>query len=123
MKKKVMVIDDDEGMLITVKKMLVPEGFDVITAVSAEECLRKLRDKKPDCFLIDIMMPEMDGWMLLKHIKKDARLRDIPVLIITAKPASPQIFEEKEKLGYADYIMKPFTKIELLEVLREVGME
>lgn len=121
--KKVMVVDDDEGVLITIKRMLTPAGMEVMTAVSGEECLRKLNYTKPDCILLDIMMPEMDGWMLLKQIKKDARLRDIPILIITAKPASPHVFRDKERMGYSDYINKPFTKGELLESLRDIGIE
>lgn len=123
--KKVMVVDDDEGMLVTIERMLAPEGYDVITAVSGKECLTKLKKTTPDCLLIDIMMPEMDGWMLLQEIRKNPRVKDIPVIIITAKPASPLVSAQRNKKGmeFFDYINKPFTRDELLGALRDVCAE
>ena len=123
--KKVMVVDDDEGMLVTVRRMLAPEGYDVITAVSGKECLDKLRRTIPDCLLIDIMMPEMDGWMLLREIRKVPMLRDVPVIIITAKPAGPMVITQRRKsdLDFFDYINKPFTKDELIGALRDACAE
>jgi CheY-like chemotaxis protein len=118
-----MVVDDDEGMLVTIKKMLASEGITVLTASSGEECMRKLENTRPDCILLDIMMPEMDGWMVLEAVKKNEKVKDMPVLIITAKPASPNILQEKDKRGYVDYINKPFTKSELLESLYALGIE
>ncbi len=85
--------------------------------------MRKLENTRPDCILLDIMMPEMDGWMLLKQIKKNVRLKEVPVIIITVVPVNPPIFQDKEKLGYADYVNKPFTKSELLESLSALGIE
>ncbi len=123
--KRIMVVDDDEGMLLTVKRMLAPEGYDVITAVSGRECLMKLRNKTPDCLLIDIMMPEMDGWMLLREIRRNPRVKDVPVIIVTAKPAGPMVFTRRREKGleFSDYINKPFTKDELIGALRDACIE
>lgn len=121
--KKVMVVDDDEGMLVMIRKMLASEGIMVLTASSGDECLRKLKNTTPDCLLLDIMMPGMDGWVVLEAIKTNEKLNDLPVLIITARPASPNILQEKDKRGYVDYINKPFTKHELLESLYALGIE
>lgn len=123
MKKKILVVDDDEGMLITIKKMLTPEGYSVLTATSGDECMQKLKNATPDCLLLDIMMPGMDGWMVLEAVKKNKKMKDVPVLIITAKPAGPQVFREKDIRGYFDYINKPFTKSELLDSLSALGFD
>lgn len=120
--KKVMLVDDDEGVVYTAARMLKTEGLEVIPALSGEECLRKLKAIKPDCIILDIMMPDMDGWVVLKKIKEDKALASIPVLILTAKPASMDALRGIGTKGYADYLMKPFTKDELLKSLGKVGI-
>lgn len=66
MSKKIMVVDDEPDTVDLVKLVLETEGFEVITAYSGSECLMKLDEEKPDAVLLDIMMPEMDGWEVFK---------------------------------------------------------
>lgn len=109
--KKVMLVDDDEGVVYTAARMLKTEGLEVIPALSGEECLRKLRTVKPDCIILDIMMPDMDGWEVLKKIKEDKALASIPVLILTAKPAS---MDALRGIGTKDELLKSLGKVGIL---------
>lgn len=108
--KKIMLVDDDEGILESAASILKSEGFEVITAKSGEECLEKLREIRPDCIILDVIMPDMDGWRVLRRIKDDKALSSIPVIMLTVRPASTEMLRGKMIKGYADYLMKPFTK-------------
>lgn len=115
-----MIVDDDEDLVKSTRIMLEPEGFQLLTALSGQECLDMLKTEKPDYILLDIDMPGMDGWETLKTIKKDRRLSDIPIAMLTAKTLNPEVIE-KEELNYlVDYISKPFTKGDVLETLRQL---
>lgn len=89
--KKVLVVDDDEGIVESIRQMLKAEGVGVISALSGRECLSKLRSIKPDCIILDIMLPDIDGWEVLKRIKADENLKSVPVLILTVRPLSTQL--------------------------------
>lgn len=108
--KKIMLVDDDEGILESAASILKSEGFEVITAKSGGECLEKLREIRPDCIILDVIMPDMDGWRVLRRIKDDKALSSIPVIMLTVRPASTEMLRGKMIKGYADYLMKPFTK-------------
>lgn len=120
--KKVMVVDDDEGIIEFIRQVLEPEGVRVIPALSGKECLQKLRSIKPDCIILDIMLADIEGWEVLKRIKADENLKSIPVLILTVKPLSTQISKGIDTKSYEYYMLKPFTKGELLDVLGRVGV-
>lgn len=117
---KVMVVDDDAGVLTLVRLALEEEGFEVIEASDASECLKMLRYVKPDLILLDVMMPGINGWKVCKLIKENERLRNIPVCMLTV------LSEEVDKrtsldLALADYhISKPFNKKKLLEVVNRL---
>lgn len=115
-----MIVDDDEDLLRSTKIMLEPEGFKLLAALSGKECLSILKSEKPDYIFLDIDMPGMDGWATLKAIKKDQRLRDIPIAMLTAKTLNPEIIEKNEVAYLVDYISKPFSKGDVLETLRQV---
>lgn len=116
-KKKVMVVDDDEGVIEAVRQILAPEGFETITAVSGEECLGKLQAVKPDCIILDISMPEMDGWEVLRRIKADEGLREIPIVMLTAKKLAESLGRDEMK-NVADYVAKPFTKEDIIQTIK-----
>jgi len=73
MSKRIMVVDDEPDTVDLVKLVLETEGFEVITAYSGDECLKKLHESLPDAVLLDIMMPEMDGWKYSKRSGKSSR--------------------------------------------------
>ncbi|RMF89124.1 MAG: response regulator [Methanobacteriota archaeon] len=113
MSEMVMVVDDEKGFLHLARKILEKEGYRVITAESGAEALEKLRRTRPDLILLDVMMPEMDGWELCRRIKGESSTADIAVAMLTVRDSE----EDKVKslgLCRADWhITKPddFKKI------------
>ncbi len=115
-----MIVDDDDDLVKSTRIMLEPEGFQLLTAQSGQECLDLLKSEKPDYILLDIDMPGMDGWATLKAIKEDHHLRDIPIAMLTAKTLNPDIIGRDEMNYLIDYISKPFSKGDVLETLRQL---
>ncbi len=106
-----MVVDDDVNIRELCGVFLHNAGFDLIEAENGEEALAKLDTVKVDLFIIDIMMPKMDGWELCREIK---RLYDLPILMLTAKGEVSQKVKGFQ-LGTDDYLVKPFEPAELVE--------
>jgi len=106
---KVMVVDDEPNVIFVVKKMLEREGYEVIGANSGEECLELLNLEKPDLILLDIMMPWLSGWDVLEEIRKNEKLKSIPVVMFTIKAPSPDMIRNKNFEGLVGYIVKPFS--------------
>ena len=105
--KKILVIDDDQDILKLIKIILENEGYEVKTAPTGEEGIKYAIQDMPDLILLDIMMPIMDGWEILKMLHTDEGTRKIPVAMLTCKT------DVKNKLiglqeGAIDYITKPF---------------
>lgn len=117
---KIMVVDDEEGVVFLVKSILEKDGHEVIEAHSGEECLEKLEIEKPDLILLDIMMPGMDGWEVLRKIKNDAATKSIPVAMLTAKMLTVDTVQRKEVDGLVDYITKPFSIESLSGDVKEI---
>jgi CheY-like chemotaxis protein len=86
--KKVVVIEDEPEMVDLVKLILGRKGFELIGAVGGQEGLEIVRREKPDLVLLDLMMPDMDGWEVYQRMKADVELKDIPVIVVTAKAES-----------------------------------
>ncbi len=105
---KLMVVDDEEDTTSMIKSIFEEEGFEVAIARDGPECLEKLKGFKPDIILLDIMMPKMNGWVVFLNLQKDAELRKIPVMVISAKPLSEESQNKVTLLGVKDYIIKPF---------------
>lgn len=107
---KVLIVDDDPHMRELVGLFLGPEGFDIIEACDGIEALTALASFKADLVILDIMMPNMDGWELCREIRKQY---DIPLLMLTAKGETAQKVKGFE-LGTDDYLVKPFEPAELV---------
>ena len=113
-KKKILLVDDSEVDLMFTKNMLSKE-YEVITAKSGKEALNHLINRLvPDLLLLDILMPEMDGWETFNKIKGISLLRDVPIAFVTSITGTT---EEKRafNMGADDYIRKPYSQTELLE--------
>jgi PAS domain S-box-containing protein len=109
----VLVIDDDPKARDIIERLLSKGGFDVVTASGGKEGLRLARELQPAAITLDVIMPDMDGWMVLKSIKSDADLEDIPVVVLS-------VVDEEAKgysLGATDYLTKPVDRVRLLKVL------
>jgi two-component system alkaline phosphatase synthesis response regulator PhoP len=123
MAKTILVVDDKASVRTLVQDYLTAEGFRVVTADNGQNALFAARQQKPDLILLDIMMPEMDGYEFVRVYRKE---RDTPIILLTAK------LEETDKvlgleLGADDYVTKPFGMRELVAriraVLRRSGQE
>jgi CheY-like chemotaxis protein len=108
--KRVMIVDDEEAIAFIVRRVLEPEGIDVVAADSGERCLELLESEKVDLILLDIMMPGMDGWETLEEIRKTEGGRDIPVSMFTVKAGTSEKMFGSRVEGVVDYITKPFDK-------------
>ncbi len=123
-KKRIVCIEDEPEMIDLVRLILGRRGFELIGAVGGREGLETVRQVKPDLVLLDLMMPDMDGWEIYQHMKADEELRNIPVIIVTAKAQSIDKVLGLHIAKVDDYITKPFGPQELIDsVNRVLGIE
>ena len=111
--KRLLLIDDDPNLILLVKDYLEFRGYEVITAENGREALEVLERDIPDMIICDVMMPEMDGYSLVKHVREDARTSWIPVLFLSAKGQS-QDRVKGLNTGADVYMVKPFEPEELV---------
>ncbi len=109
----VLLADDNGDMRHYVKRLLRSAGYRVETAANGEEALAAIRGAKPDLILSDVMMPKLDGFGLLRQVRRDPQLREIPVLLLSAR-AGEEARVEGIRSGADDYLTKPFSARELL---------
>ncbi|MGH2521248.1 MAG: response regulator [Anaerolineales bacterium] len=110
MSKTILVIDDDDNTLWLIGTLLQHHGFQVLKTVSPLEGLKIAHEHKPDLVLLDVMMPEMDGWEVCRRLRETS---DVPVIFITAKSAMKDVVKGLE-IGGDDYVVKPFDNRELV---------
>ncbi len=108
MPKKILVVDDEKDIVEMLKYNLEKEGYSVITALNGKRALKQAQENKPHLILLDIMMPEMDGWEVCKQLMRDEKTATIPVLFLTAKDSEVDEVVGLE-LGADDYIVKPIS--------------
>ena len=118
--KRVVCIEDEPEMIDLVRLILGRKGFEVIGANGGVEGLEAVRREKPDLVLLDLMMPDMDGWEVYQQIKADEALRHIPVVVVTAKAQSIDKVLGLHIAMVDDYITKPFGPQELLESIAKI---
>jgi two-component system response regulator VicR len=119
-KKTVVCIEDEPEMIDLVKLILGRKGFDLIGAMGGREGLDAVRRIKPDLVLLDLMMPDMDGWEVYQQMKADQELSSIPVIVVTAKAQSIDKVLGLHIAKVDDYITKPFGPQELLQSVERV---
>ncbi len=119
-RKKIVCIEDEPEMIDLVRLILGRRGFELIGAIGGREGLETVRRVKPDLVLLDLMMPDMDGWEIYQHMKADEELRDIPVIIVTAKAQSIDKVLGLHIAKVDDYITKPFGPQELIDSVNRV---
>ncbi|GAB4512041.1 MAG: response regulator transcription factor [Anaerolineae bacterium] len=110
MSEKILVIDDEEPTVQLIGMLLERRGFEVIKAYRAEEGLRKAYRYQPDLVLLDIMMPDMDGWEVCKRLRE---MSDVPIIFLTARGEVRDVVRGLE-MGADDYIIKPYDNDELV---------
>ena len=119
-KKVVVCIEDEPEMIDLVKLILGRKGFELVGAVGGREGLETVRQLKPDLVLLDLMMPDMDGWEVYQKMKTDEELKEIPVIVVTAKAQSIDKVLGLHIAKVEDYVTKPFGPQELLQAVNKV---
>ena len=118
--KRVVCIEDEPEMIDLVRLILGRKGFNVIGANGGIEGLETVKRERPDLVLLDLMMPDMDGWEVYQQMKADDDLRNIPVVVVTAKAQSIDKVLGLHIAKVDDYITKPFGPQELLESVEKI---
>ena len=116
---KILVVDDDPYILMSLEFLMRKNGFDVMIARNGTETLELLEQNTPDVVLLDIMMPDVDGYAICKHIKSSKKLKDAKVVFMSAKSREADINKGYE-LGASLYITKPFSTRQLLKQVQEL---
>jgi len=101
-------------MVAVIKAILEANGYQVFEAYNGKECLRIASKKLPDIILLDVLMPEMDGFKTLEHLQAETKTKEIPVVILTAVANDPHSIERGLSLGASEYLTKPISRDELL---------
>ena len=119
-KKRVLCIEDHPEMIELIRLILGRRGFEVVGVEGGRDGLRAMEDDPPDLVLLDLMMPDMDGWEVYRQIRGHERLREIPVIAVTAKAQEIDRVLGLKIAGMDDFIIKPFDSNELISSVERV---
>jgi len=117
--KKILIVDDESDFVELMQVRLETSGYSVLTAHNAAEAMQKVKEK-PDVILLDIMMPDVDGYTLFRRLRKDCDTRSIPIIVVTAKPEMEELFQME---GVDKYLVKPVDNEELLSAIKNATDE
>jgi len=121
-KPLVMVVDDSVTVRKVTSRLLTREGYDVVTAKDGIDAVRQLQDTVPDVMLLDIEMPNMDGFEVAQHVKNSTRLKAVPIIMITSRTGQKHR-ERAMDIGVEQYLGKPYQEDVLLEEIRTLAEE
>ena len=116
--KTILLIDDDELVLKLLDINFRPRGFNVVDFLGGDGAFEKACEIKPTLIILDIMMPLVDGWSVLRQLKEDDSTQDTPVIILTVK-SSPEDISRAMDMGAHRYVVKPFNPSELVTLVEE----
>lgn len=119
-KHTVVVVEDEQEMIDLIELILSRRGFEVFGANGGVQGLKAIREHKPDLVLLDLMMPEMDGWQVYQQLKADVETENIPVIVVTAKAQNIDKVLGLHIAKVDDYIPKPFSLEELVTRIEKV---
>lgn len=115
--KKILFIEDESSLQKAIGEVLKQEGFEVSSALDGQEGLEKLKEERPDLILLDLILPKLDGFEVLKRIKVDPKIKNIPVIVLTNLEGSGDV-EKALELGATTYLVK--ANYELADVVEKV---
>lgn len=118
-KKKILIVDDAPVICALLKKRLEANGYDVVIALQGKEALDKVKLEKPDLILLDIAMPDIDGFELGARLKADKESSNTPIIIVSACADYDSVVKAMTELKVAGYIVKPFTPQDLLDQIKK----
>ncbi|MEI6511832.1 MAG: response regulator [bacterium] len=116
---KVLVCDDERHIVRLIQVNLERQGWTVVVAYDGLEGLEKVKSENPDILVLDVMMPQMDGFEVLKSIRKDPNTRDLSVIMLTAKAQDADVFQGWQS-GADLYLTKPFNPMELITFIKRI---
>ena len=119
MAKKILAVDDEKHIVRLVQINLQKEGYEVLTASNGREALDKMAEETPDLVVMDVMMPEMDGFEALQNMKANSATANIPVIMLTAKAQDADVFRGWQS-GADLYLTKPFNPGELITFVKRI---
>lgn len=117
---KVLVCDDERHIVRLIQVNLERQGYQVITAFDGKEGLEKIKSEKPNLVVLDVMMPYMDGFEVLKSIRREPETESLPVIMLTAKAQDKDVFEGFH-YGADMYLTKPFNPMELVAFVKRIS--
>ncbi len=118
--KRILCVEDEQEMIDLIRLILGRRGFEVKGAEGGVQGLKQIREEIPDLVLLDLMMPDMDGWEVYQQMKADEKTRHIPVIVVTAKAQNIDRVLALHIAKVDDYITKPFSPQELLQSVEKV---
>ncbi|MBI5954512.1 MAG: response regulator [Chloroflexi bacterium] len=118
--KRILCIEDESEMIDLIRIILGRRGFEVKGATGGREGLQMIRDEHPDLVLLDLMMPDMDGWEVYQQMKADEKTRNIPVIVVTAKAQNIDRVLGIHIAKVDDYVTKPFSPQDLLASVEKI---
>ncbi|MGB1253513.1 MAG: response regulator transcription factor [Candidatus Promineifilaceae bacterium] len=113
----ILVVDDDPEIVSTLRDYFEQAGYRVLTAYSGRSALERIRSERPDCVLLDVMLPDIDGWSVTRDVRGDDRVADISIIMLTARVDDMDKVVGLE-MGADDYVTKPFNPREVLARVR-----
>lgn len=117
-KKRILVIEDEPDTVKILKLRLEKEGYETLCALDGKEGYRLARTIAPDLILLDLMLPEVDGFWICEMLKTDKKLGGIPIIVLTARSEDSDLITAK-RCGADDYIVKPFEFKDLLSKIKK----
>lgn len=118
-KKKILIVDDEKQLVSLVTLHMKMSGYESISASNGEEALAIIKSEKPDLIILDLMLPKIDGWEVCKRLRAESGVRDIPVIMLTARSETADKLKGFE-CGADDYVTKPFSPRELVARVKRV---
>ena len=116
---KILIVDDEPSLLLLLKSRLEANHYQVLTACHGIEGLQVLKQERPDLVLLDILMPDIDGFSFLEKMKQFPDVRSVPIIMLSAKARQEDI-RRAISLGAKDYVIKPFTPEILMNKIKKV---
>jgi DNA-binding response OmpR family regulator len=116
MNKKILITEDEVDLATVLKTYLEAKGYEILTAFDGEKAIEVAQREIPDLILLDVMLPKLDGYTVLRELKGKKETKGIPVIVVTAKEKMKGMFEIE---GAEDYLVKPFERGELLEKIEK----
>ncbi len=117
--RKVLAVDDERHIVRLIQVNLERAGYEVATAFDGAEALKKVESDKPDLIVLDVMMPKMDGFEVLKRLQANPESREIPIVMLTAKAQDADVFRGWAS-GVSAYLTKPFNPLELITFVKRI---